>query len=235
MQAVSSNWFSRFLTSSIGQKLVMSITGIFLMLFLIVHLLGNLQLLATDEGESFNTYAYFMTHNPLIKTISYSLYASILLHAIMGIALFRQNRKARGNNRYAMTFQRPQERASRNMAWLGIVIFVFIVIHMWQFWYQMHWGGVPSLQYPGMDHEIKNLYGPVAEAFSDPIYVIFYVVSMIVIAVHLWHGFWSSLQTLGINHLKYNRLVNVLGWIYALVIPALFALIPVWFFLTKAN
>lgn len=224
------SWFSRFLTSSIGQKLVMSLTGIFLMLFLIVHLLGNLQLLATDGGESFNIYAYFMTHNPLIKTISYTLYASILLHAALGIALWTQNRRSAGLSRYAVTHVRSGEVPSRNMAWLGIVIFVFIVLHMWQFWFQMHWGGLQEVTYPGSDHAVKNLYGPVAEAFKNPYYVGFYVISMIVVAIHLWHGFWSSLQTLGVNHKKYNPLINVLGWLYALAIPALFALIPVWFY-----
>ena len=81
------NWFTKFLSSSIGQKVVMSLTGIFLMLFLVVHLIGNLQLLKNDGGEAFNAYACFMTHNPLIKTISYSLYAFILLHAWQGISL----------------------------------------------------------------------------------------------------------------------------------------------------
>jgi succinate dehydrogenase / fumarate reductase cytochrome b subunit len=235
MLTASLGWLTRFLTSSIGQKLVMSLTGIFMILFLIIHLLGNLQLLATDEGESFNTYAYFMTHNPVIKLISYTLYASILLHAILGIALWQQNRQASGGSRYAVHHTRANERPSRNMAWLGIVIFVFIVLHMYQFWFQMHWGGVPTLTYPGLDYEVKNLYGPVAETFSNGFFVAFYVISMVVIAFHLWHGFWSSLQTLGLNHRKYNPIIVGLGWIYAIVIPALFALIPVWFFFTKAQ
>ena len=89
------HWIRSFLTSTIGQKLVMSLTGLFLILFLVVHLAGNLQLLNDDGGEAFNTYAYFMTHNPLIKTISYGLYAFILIHSIQGIALKIANRKAR--------------------------------------------------------------------------------------------------------------------------------------------
>ena len=95
---------------------VMSLTGIFLMLFLVVHLLGNLQLLKDDGGEAFNTYAFFMTHNPLIKFISYSLYAFILWHAVQGIRLWQNNKAARGNDRYAVTYSRPEERSSRNMA-----------------------------------------------------------------------------------------------------------------------
>ena len=122
-------WFSKFLTSSIGRKLVMALTGIFLTLFLAIHLLGNLQLLQNDGGQAFNVYAYFMTHNPLIKTVSYLLYASILLHAVQGILLWRDNKAARGPNRYAVTHTRPTERASRPMGWLGSNHFVLIVQH----------------------------------------------------------------------------------------------------------
>ena len=93
------SWVSKFLSSSIGQKVIMSLTGLFLMLFLVVHLIGNLQLLKADNGEAFNTYAFFMTHNPLIKTVSYSLYAFILWHAIQGLRLWLNNRAARGGTR----------------------------------------------------------------------------------------------------------------------------------------
>ena len=88
-------WLIQMLTSTLGQKLVMSLTGLFLILFLLVHLAGNLQLLYDDGGQAFNVYAYFMTHNGLIKTVSYGLYAFILIHSIQGIALKIKNRKAR--------------------------------------------------------------------------------------------------------------------------------------------
>ncbi len=221
------SWVLRFLGSSIGEKIVMSLTGLFLMLFLIIHLLGNLQLLADDGGEAFNTYAFFMTHNPVIKIVSYTLYAFILWHAFQGIRLWRQNRAARGNTRYAVTYARPQERASRNMAWLGIVIFVFLLIHMWQFWLQMKMGVLPPVEVAAYDHPVQNLYIPVAEAFRNPLYVIFYVVSMVVVAFHLWHGFWSSFQTLGLNHRRYTPLIKGVGYVYSIGVPALFALIPV--------
>ena len=96
-------WFANFLTSSIGKKLLMSLSGLFLILFLPVHLIGNLQLLTKDAGVSFNLYSYFMTHNPLIKTVSYLLYFSILLHTIQGLLLWRKNKKARGNIGYAVS------------------------------------------------------------------------------------------------------------------------------------
>lgn len=211
----------------------MSLTGIFLMLFLVVHLLGNLQLLKHDGGEAFNTYAFFMTHNPLIKTISYTLYAFILLHAYKGIALYRANRAARGSIRYAVPHTRSSERAARNMAWLGIVIFIFLILHLWQFWLKMKMGILPPVEVEAYDHPVQNLYVPVAEAFANVWYCLFYVVCMVVVGYHLWHGFWSSFQTLGINHPRYNPLIKAVGMIYSVGISAGFALIPIWMYLAR--
>ena len=220
-------WFSRLLTSSIGQKLIMALTGLFLTLFLLIHLLGNLQLLQDDGGAAFNTYAYFMTHNPLIKTVSYSLYAFILLHAVQGIMIWRNNRAARGQSKYAVNHVRSSERASRSMGWLGIIIFVFIVLHMYQFWFQMHWGNLVYVEYDGFSHPVKDLYTLVAQSYENIGFVIFYVVSMAVIGYHLWHGFWSSFQTLGLDHKKYTPLIRGLGAAFAIIVPALFAVIPI--------
>ncbi len=220
-------WVSKFFGSSIGQKVIMSLTGIFLMLFLVVHLIGNLQLLKDDGGDAFNSYAFFMTHNPIIKIISYSLYFFILLHAVMGIRIWLSNKNSSGASRYAVKYSRPNELSARNMAWFGIVIFVFILIHMWQFWLQMKLGNVPPATVSAYDHPVQDLYTPVADAFTNIFYVIFYVVSMVVIAFHLWHGFWSSLQTLGINHKKYNGFIHVFGIIYAIGVPLGFAIIPI--------
>ncbi len=227
------SWLTKYLSSSLGQKVIMSLTGLFLMLFLVVHLAGNLQLLNDDGGESFNTYAFFMTHNPLIKAISYTLYAFILLHAYQGIALWLGNRAARGKARYAVSHTRSTERAARNMAWFGIVIFIFLVLHLWQFWLQMKLGALPAVEVDAYDHPVQNLYQPVMEAFANPLYVIFYVACMVVIAFHLWHGFWSSFQTLGLDHKRYTPLIKALGYVYAVGISAGFALIPIWIYLFR--
>jgi succinate dehydrogenase / fumarate reductase cytochrome b subunit len=224
------SWFSKFITSSLGQKFVMALTGIFLMLFLIVHLIGNLQLLKDDGGEAFNTYAYFMTHNPVIKTTSYLLYASILLHAIRGLLLWRQNQASRGNTRYAVNHVRKSELAARNMAWLGIVIFVFLVLHMYQFWFQMHWGNLRYMEYDLSTHPVKDLYALVGASYKSLGYVVFYVLCMAVVGYHLWHGFWSAFQTLGINHPRYTPLIKTVGMVYSVGVSALFALIPIWMY-----
>ena len=122
-------WLTHYLTSSIGRKLTMSLTGLFLILFLIVHLVGNLQLLKGDEGEAFNKYSYFMTHNPLIKTISYGLYFFILLHSYQGLLLWWQNRNAAGGmKRYAVSSTKTSSFASRSMAWLGTLILIFLFL-----------------------------------------------------------------------------------------------------------
>jgi len=227
------SWFSKFLSSSIGQKVIMSLTGIFLMLFLVVHLIGNLQLLKDDGGEAFNTYAFFMTHNMLIKIISYSLYAFILWHAVQGIRIWLNNRSARGKVRYAVNHTRGSERSARNMAWFGIIIFVFIILHMYQFWLQMKMGVLPPVDVAAYDHPVANLYTPVKDAFQNGGYVLFYVISMVIIGLHLWHGFWSSFQTMGINHPRYNGLIKTIGYIYSIGVPAGFALIPLWMYFTN--
>lgn len=201
----------------------MALTGLFLISFLIIHLIGNLQLLHDDGGRAFNIYAKFMTSNPVIKTVSYTLYASIVIHAVWALLLTLQNRKARGRS-YAIT-NKTSAWTSRNMGILGTIVLVFLVIHMRQFWAEMHWGSVPMATYDGQ--EVKDLYTIVAFAFSEVAYVILYVVCMIALAFHLWHGFSSAFQTLGLNHLKYNGVINVVGRTIAIVIPTAFAWIPI--------
>ena len=222
------NWFTRLLSSTIGRKLLMALTGLFLILFLAVHLAGNLLLLKNDNGEAFNIYAKFMTSNPLILTISYVNYACILAHVIWALLLTVQNRKARGGEGYAV-IKNSSPWTSRNMGILGTFILIFLVIHLKGFWYEMHWGGIPTVNYDG--EQVKDLYTVVQAAYSKAWYVGIYVFSMLVLAFHLWHGFVSAFQTLGLNHAKYNPLIAFVGKAFAIIVPALFALIPIWMFL----
>jgi succinate dehydrogenase / fumarate reductase cytochrome b subunit len=206
----------------------MALTGLFLCVFLIAHLAGNLQLLDMSPAGhlKFNEYAKFMTTFPLVKAVSYLLYASILFHAFDGILLAIQNRKAR-------PIKYAYEKANANSAWysrqmalLGTLVLVFIVIHMKGFWYEMHWGDL------GMDaNGNKDLYTLVAKAFSQPWYVAVYVISMAVLAFHLLHGFSSAFQSLGLNHPRYTPLIKNVGVFLGVVIPIFFALIPVWMFI----
>ncbi len=222
------NWFTKLLSSTLGRKLLMALTGLFLVLFLVVHLIGNLQLLKNDNGEAFNVYAKFMTSNPLIVTISFVNYACILIHIIWALLLTVRNRSARGAQGYAV-IKNSSPWTSRNMGILGTFILIFLVIHLRGFWYQMHWGGIPTVNYDGV--EVKNLYATVETTYAQGWYVGIYVFSMLILAFHLWHGFASAFQTLGLNHLKYNGAIAFVGKAFAIIVPGLFALIPIWMFL----
>jgi succinate dehydrogenase / fumarate reductase, cytochrome b subunit len=222
------NWFNKLLTSTLGRKLLMALTGLFLILFLVVHLIGNLQLLKNDGGEAFNVYAKFMTSNPIIVTISYVNYACILIHVFWALFLTIGNKRARGDQKYAV-IKNSSPWTSRNMGILGTLILIFLVIHLKTFWYEMHWGGIPTVNYDG--EEVKHLYAIVEAAYAQLWYVALYVFSMLVLAFHLWHGFVSSFQTLGLNHPKYNPLIGFVGKAFAIIVSALFALIPIWMYL----
>ena len=205
----------------------MALTGLFLISFLVVHLIGNLQLLKSDGGRAFNLYAEFMTTNPLIQTISYVLYASILIHVIWSALLTSRNSAARGKVGYQV-IRNSSHWTSRNMGILGTFIFIFLVIHLRDFWAVMHWGGIAHATYDGQ--EVKDLYSIVAEAFARSWYVALYIVAMCMLAFHLWHGFASAFQTLGLSHIKYNGAIKFVGRAFAIIVPALFALIPILMF-----
>ncbi|TVQ77640.1 MAG: succinate dehydrogenase [Flavobacteriales bacterium] len=224
---------SALLGSSLTKKYWMALTGLFLSVFLIVHLAGNLVLLGGKEmAENFNAYAEFMTTFPIIKITSYLLYFSILFHAFDGILLTIQNRKARPVKYH---YEKPSANsnwASRNMAFLGTIMLFFIVGHMATFWWRMKFGELP-LDAAGR----KDLYTVVEVYFTTAstalLHVLIYVVAMIAIAFHLLHGFQSSFQTLGVNHPKYTPLIKKIGVGFAVVIPALFAIIPVYMYLNQ--
>jgi succinate dehydrogenase / fumarate reductase, cytochrome b subunit len=224
------SWITTFLSSSIGRKLIMSLTGLFLILFLVVHLIGNLQLLASDQGQKFNEYAHFMATNPLIKFIAYGNYIFIILHAILGIRLALQNRAAKGV-KPAVGNNRDTTWASKNMALLGTLVFAFLLIHMGDFWWKMKFGSVDLVNYDG--HEVKDLYVKVAYSFKQLWIVLVYIIGLIVLGLHLNHGFASAFQTLGLNHSKYTPIIKGLGTIFSIVVPIGYATIPIIFYLFR--
>jgi succinate dehydrogenase / fumarate reductase cytochrome b subunit len=163
------SWFSKTMTSSLGKKFVMSLTGLFLCSFLLVHLIGNLQLLKSDNGEAFNLYAVFMTTNPVIKTTSYLLYASILGHAFWGIYLVFKNKAARPQG-YAVV-NNQSKWASRNMGILGTIVLVFIVAHMGDFWWEYKFEKVPLTRYKLQGDPVNETFSVLAtDVTNDPNY-----------------------------------------------------------------
>ena len=234
---------SALLKSSLAKKYWMAFTGLFLCTFLVGHLAGNLQLLASGEGarDQFNEYALFMTTNPVVRVLSIVTFASIIFHAIDGIILTINNRKARPQGYVSFRPSTNTKWPSRNMGILGTVILAFIVIHLVNFWGEMKFGGLDDTVYVTENgQEVKDLYTLTIRTFQDAefglLWVIIYAISMLAIGFHLYHGFGSGFQSLGLNHPKYNKVVRRIGvYVFALLIPLLFAIIPfyIYFVLDK--
>ncbi|MFM6976832.1 MAG: succinate dehydrogenase cytochrome b subunit [Sphingobacteriaceae bacterium] len=254
--------FKNTFSSSLGKKLIMALTGIFLCTFLVVHLIGNLQLFKNDGGKAFNDYAYFMTHFPPIKVVSYLLYTSIIVHALYALVLTMGNRKARGTSYGAYAGSANSPWTSRNMGILGTILLVFIVVHMNNFWAQYHWGAIPGVEYRTnlLSHETtqtalpagsvveytkytengveitraRDLYAVTAYAFKTWWLVALYVFAMGALAFHLIHGFRSAFQTIGWDNNRYVPIIRFLGvWVFGVLIPLAFAAMPLYFFFCK--
>lgn len=221
------NWLSNFLGSSVGRKLLMALTGLFLCTFLVVHMMGNMQLLNNDGGQAFNYYAHFMGHNPLIQLISKVNLLLILIHVVDGLWLTYRNRQARPQ-KYAVA-PTSSSWASRNMALLGTLLLVFLIIHLKSFWFETKFGSLPLTTVNG--EQVHDLYAIVREAFSQWWYVLIYLLGLLSLAYHLLHGFQSAFQTLGINHAKYTPAIKIFGVLFSVFIPIGYAAQPIVMFL----
>lgn len=224
-------WFTSAVSSSIGKKIVVSLTGLFLILFLIVHASGNFTLLKAgeDSGAAFNAYSEFMGHNPLIQFVAWGTKILILVHILQTLYLTLLNRKARP---VGYKYEKPGQSsgwASRNMAVLGIIILVFLILHLKTFWYVVHYGEVPFVN--GDPNMGRDYFELVRVAFSDLWYVAIYLVALLGLGFHLWHGFESSLQTLGWNHVKYTPAIKTIGRTLAILIPLCFSIQPLYVYL----
>jgi succinate dehydrogenase / fumarate reductase, cytochrome b subunit len=225
------SWFTTTFSSTIGRKIVMSITGLFLCSFLVVHLIGNLQLFNDDGGHAFNVYSHFMGHNPVIRVMEFVLLAGFVFHIWDAVALTRRNKAAR---KVGYAYSRPQDNSnwsSRNMGLLGTVILVFLIIHLYNFFLPTKTGGLDKVMIDGV--MVDNLYIRVAESFKIWWYVALYVLSMFALAFHLVHGFQSAFQSLGINHKKYTPAIKTIGYVFSVLVCLGFAVMPLYFFLFK--
>ena len=219
-----------YFNSTIFRKTLAGLTGLFLVLFLLGHLLGNLQLFIPGEDgqKQFNEYALFMTTNPAVKILSVLTYSSIILHTVLTLFLVFQSSNARDVKYLQSSGNANSTWGSKNMAVLGTLILVFIVIHMKSFWYEMHFGVI------GLDPwGNKDLHTVTVAAFNELWYVLFYVLSMVVLAIHLKHGVESVFQTLGIKTRRYVSLIHKAAYGFALIVPAAFASIPIYLYVTQ--
>jgi len=220
------NWFTKTFSSTVGRKIVMSVTGLFLCSFLVVHLIGNLQLFRNDGGEAFNLYSDFMAHNGIIRFMEIILVLGFLFHIYDAIVLTRRNKAARPVGYANNHPEQNSTWASRYMGLLGTVILVFLIIHLWNFFVPARFGGLEAVP----DKDYDNLYSEIVLAFKNPIYVAIYVISMVALAYHLIHGFQSAFQTLGLDHRKYTPFIQKFGVAFSIIICLGFASIPLYFF-----
>ena len=217
-----------YFNSTIFKKTLSGITGLFLVTFLSGHLAGNLQLLISDTAIAelqFNKYAKFMTTNPAVKLLSYLTYFSILSHSVLTVYLTIKSKQARPIQYAVNPKKNNSSWASRNMAILGSFIVLFLVIHLKSFWYEMHFGDIGTDSIGN-----KNLYAVTTEAFKNLWYVLFYLISMFMLSFHLQHGLESGFQTLGLKTKKYEKIIKYSSKTLAVIIPILFAIIPIYLY-----
>jgi succinate dehydrogenase / fumarate reductase cytochrome b subunit len=215
-------------SSSIGKKLILSLTGLFLIVFLLVHLGINLSLILSGSTETFNKAAYFMSTNVIIKIIELILFGGFLFHMFYGVFLQLQNWFARPK-RYKLENFSQTSFFSKFMIHTAAIITVFLVIHLFDFYFRTKvFGDVASVVYDGKEYHDLGIM--VIEKFKIKGYVILYIFCFLFLAFHLLHGFQSAFQTLGLNHKLYTPVIKALGVIYTVVITAGFILIPVYIY-----
>jgi len=209
--------------SSITKKILMGIFGLFLALFLLIHLTVNLLMLAGDDGRLFTEASHFMTTNILIKIVEYVLFASFFLHILIGIVLFIQNWFSRPVGYYVVN-KSHTEFFSKYMIYTGIIIFIFLVLHFMDFFFiRMEWVQPPA----GVDKH--DFYRMAVALFQNKAYSFVYIAFFIFLGFHLNHAIMSGFQTLGLNHTTYNKAIRIVSFVYALVIAVGFSTIPVYF------
>jgi succinate dehydrogenase / fumarate reductase, cytochrome b subunit len=225
------SWIINTLTSTLGKKLLMSLTGLFLISFLTIHLIGNLAIFNNDDGLAFNAYAAFMSTNPLIGTVSYLLYAGIILHVVVAILLYIKNNAARPVKYKVQKARDNSSWESRSMTLLGVLILAFLFLHLKDFWWQYkHDGGYQFVEDANGN---RDIYALVIQQFKTPPALITYLIGLIALFFHLKHGFQSAFQTLGLEHHKYTPAIRAIGLVYSIVVPIGFALMPVFVFFLK--
>jgi succinate dehydrogenase / fumarate reductase, cytochrome b subunit len=209
--------------SSIAMKIWMSLLGLFLMIFLVIHLSINLCLLKADPTW-FNDAAYFMGTNYVIKVFEVVLFGGFILHIIIGITLQIFNWIARPV-RYKVNSKTFTPFLSKYMIYTGAIVFTFLVIHMFNFYFiKLHWAESPV---PPLANGHPDFYALSALLFSKPAFSIFYIVMFVTLGFHLFHACRAAFQSLGLNHSRYNRTIEIVSILYSIIIPLGFIIIPI--------
>jgi len=216
--------FMKFINSSIGKKLTMAVTGSFLLIFLVIHLIGNITLFFGPDA--FNGYVSALdVIKPLIRVIELVLLTAFILHIFNGTKLWLENKRARGTNYKVNGSSENSDLFSRTMFLTGSIVFIFLVLHLGTFFWRFNVHDPSGLA----NH---HLYFDIVVAFFKLWwYVILYVIAVILLGLHLNHGFQSAFQTFGWNHKRYFPIIKKIGTLYAIIMAVGFASMPIYFFL----
>lgn len=209
------------------RKSVIASTGIFLCLFLIVHLSANFILLFPESiaREWYNAYSTLLRESPIIKVVAYALYLSIVLHAICALLITLHNQKAKPQAYEVNHHYQNSSWSSQNMGALGVVILIFIVVHLANFWAKIKLG--IGEQVPLDEFGNTDVYGVTYALFQNVYYVIFYALTSIPLALHLHHGMKSAFKSLGFYHQKGLQVLARISLVYAVIMGLGFGIIPI--------
>jgi succinate dehydrogenase / fumarate reductase cytochrome b subunit len=227
--------FSEFFTSSVGKKLVMALTGLFLISFLVIHVGLNSCIYndlyffdPTDDGKMFNRAAHFMGASYVIRIIEIGLFIGFLIHIIQGYVLEVQNRQKRGVGYKVKMGTRGSTWQSKSMGLLGTLIFLFLIMHISQFWVHSRvTQDLPEREYIPGGAKVADLFSRMVDIFQNKWIVILYVIACISLAWHLVHGFQAAFRTMGVHNQKYMGIIKITGIGFSILVPLLFALMPV--------
>ena len=207
------NWYLFIFGSSVGKKMLMAVTGLCLIGFLAVHLLGNF--MAFAGAAAFNDYAAKLhSLQPYLSVFNLVLAILGLIHIVIGTILFFDNLKARPEG--YKVYKNPGGRTigSNTMPYTGALILIFVISHLFKFTF--------------VDKSVTPIYQQMAAAFANPMWVLIYVVAMVIVAVHISHGFWSMFQTFGLNHPRHMPLIMKVGLAVTLVFGIGFGILPIY-------
>ena len=226
--------WSEIFTSSIGKKWVMGLTGIFLVLFLIVHVGLNACIWAMDNGVMFNKAAHFMGSNAVPRILEIGLFVGFLAHMIQGWTLEWQNRNKRKQGYAVPMGNKGSKWYSRSMGILGTLLFLFLVMHINHFWVPSRITGLPPVLIDGKEHH--DLYREMLTVFQDNVtVVILYTLGCVSLFWHLLHGFQSAFRTLGVTNPRYLSIIETTGAAFSILVCTAFALMPISMYMRWVN
>ncbi len=233
--------WTQFFTSAVGRKIVMALTGFFLISFLMVHvglnscIFNDLRFFnPADNGSMFNRAAYFMGNAIVVRLMELGLFAGFLLHIIQGYAIEIKNRTRRRKGYQVSLGSRGSTWMSRSMALLGTLIFIYLVVHIAQFWVPSRiTNDLEEVTYNGK--QMHNLFLKMYEVFQSPWVVILYLVGVFSLAFHLFHGFQSAFRSMGVHNKKYLAMLQIMGYGFTSIVCILFALMPISMYLNWVS